>query len=207
MISESFDRFAGFAAIFAGMVGLVYSFAFIVLVVGGRAPEMGVLLSAVCLMLGGLLSSAALIAVFNRVCESTPAAAIWGVLLSLFGALGATIHGGYDLANALQPSVMRVPGLTDLPSQIDPRGLVTFGIAGIGLLVLAGLIRRSDRFPAGLGTLGYVLAALLVIIYLGRLIILDPTNLVVALPAAVTGFIVNPAWYIWLGATLLRAKS
>ena len=35
---------------------------------------------------------------------------------------------------------------------------------------------RSRAFPTALVYLGYALAALLVITYLGRLIILDPTN-------------------------------
>ena len=207
MKSASFERFAGFAAILTGIVGILYSFSFVVLVVGGKAPELGVLLSSLFLMLGGLLSSAALVAVFNRVCETDPAPAIWGMLLALIGALGSVIHGGYDLANAIHPPASNVPGLADLPSQMDPRGLLTFGIAGIGLFVLAGLIRRSDHFPKSLGTLGYGLAVLLVVIYLGRLIILSPTNPVVAVLILVTGFIVNPAWYIWLGTALLRNQG
>ena len=206
MKSTSYNRFAGFSAIFAGIVGFIYSFAFIVLLVGGKSPALGAILSAACLMLGGLLSSAALVAVFNRVCESSPEAAIWGMLLSIFGAVGATIHGGYDLANAIQPPATVVPGLLGLPSQIDPRGLLTFGIAGVGLLVLSGLIRRSNRLPSGLGRLGIVLGVLLVIVFLGRLIILSPTNPLVAIPAVLTGFIANPIWYIWLGVSLLRIK-
>ncbi len=206
MKPESFARAAGISAILAGVVGILYSFSFVVLVVMGRAPELGVLLSSLFLMLGGLLSSAALVAVFNLVCETNPAPAIWGVLLAIFGALGSVIHGGYDLANAIHPPASNLPALADLPSQIDPRGLLTFGIAGMGLLVLAGLMRQNDHLPKNLGTLGYVLAVLLIVIYLGRLIILSPTNPVVAVLIVVTGFIVNPAWYIWLGLALVREQ-
>jgi hypothetical protein len=204
MKPESFEHAAGLSAILAGIVGILYSFSFVVLVVMGRAPELGVLLSSLFLMLGGLLSSAALVAVFNRVCETNPAPAIWGVLLAIIGALGSVIHGGYDLANAIHPPESNIPSLANLPSQIDPRGLLTFGVAGIGLFVLSWLIRQNDHFPNGLGTLGYVLAVLLVVIYLGRLIILSPTNPVVAVLVVVTGFVVNPAWYIWLGLALRR---
>ena len=203
----TFKRVAGYAAILAGVVGILYSFSFVVLVVGGKAPALGVLLSSLFLMLGGLLSSAALVAIFNLVCETNPAPAIWGMLLALIGALGSVIHGGYDLANAIHPPASNVPSLADLPSQIDPRGLLTFGVAGLGLFVLASLIARSDHFPKRLGMLGYALAILLVVIYLGRLIILSPTNPVVAVLVVVTGFIVNPAWYIWLGLALLRVQA
>ncbi len=202
---SSFNQLAGYAAILAGIAGLVYSYAFIVLVVGGKAPGLGILLSSLCLLAGGLLSSAALTAVFNQACESSPAEAIWGLLLTLFAAFGSAIHGGYDLANAIQPPAS-TPGLADLPNAVDPRGLLTFGVAGLGLLVLAGLIRRSEILPQSLGILGQILALLLVLIYLGRLIILSPTNPLVAVPAILTGFVLNPVWYVWLGIALLRAK-
>jgi hypothetical protein len=143
MKQTSFERFAGVCAILAGIIGILYAFAFIVLVVQGRAPGLGVLLSSFFLMLAGLLSSAALVAVFNRAYEVELAPAIWGMLLSFTGVLGSAIHGGYDLANVIHPPAPNLPGLADLPSQVDPRGLLTFGVTGIGLFVLAGLIRRS----------------------------------------------------------------
>ena len=207
MKSESFEHSAGISAIAAGIVGILYSFSFIVLVVGGRAPDLGVLFSSLFLMLGGLLSSAAIVAVFNRVSETGPALGIWGLMLALIGQLGAVIHGGYDLANAIHPPASNVSSVGDLASQIDPRGLLTFGLTGIGLFVLASLIRRSDQLPKRLGAMGYLLAGLLVVIYLGRLIILSPTNPVVAALIVVTGLVVNPAWYIWLGRALLRYQK
>ena len=45
---------------------------------------------------------------------------------------------------------------------------------------------------------------LLIVVYLGRLIILTPTNLLVAIPAAVTGLALSPIFYIWLGIHLRR---
>ena len=41
----------------------------------------------------------------------------------------------------------------------------------------ASLISRSGALPRGLGVLGYVLGALLVVIYLGRLIVLEASNI------------------------------
>src|SRR5207247_1037109 len=83
-------------------------------------------------------------------------------------------------------------------------GLLTFGCAGLSLFGLSCRLTRSPHFPRALGYLGYVLAALLVIIYLARLIILSPSNPAVLLPAALAGFIVNPAWYVWLGLVLWK---
>jgi hypothetical protein len=48
---------------------------------------------------------------------------------------------------------------------------------------------------------------LLVALYLGRLIILDPTSPVILVPALLNGFLVNPALYIWLGLALLRGRN
>jgi hypothetical protein len=151
-------------------------------------------------MLGGLLSVAALVAVYERLRETDAAFALLALLLGVAGALGAAVHGGYDLANAFNPP----PSLPDLPNPVDPRGLLTFGAAGIALFVVAWLIVRGGRFPRGLAYLAYLSAVLLVALYLGRLIVLDPASPVIVLPAQLNGFLVNPALYIWLGLALLR---
>lgn len=62
----------------------------------------------------------------------------------------------------------------------------------------------ADALRGMLCTLGALVGVLLVIVYLGRLIILTPTNPLVAVPAALTGLILSPAFYIWLGLELRR---
>ena len=59
--SGSFDRFAGICAILAGIAGLLYAISFVVLKNG--------MLSALFLMLGGLLSTLVLTAVYLRLTE------------------------------------------------------------------------------------------------------------------------------------------
>ena len=196
MQSTSFERFAGLCAILAGLVGFLYSTAFII--VSRSRPELGGLLSALFLMLGGLLTSAALVAVYTRLRETDAAFALWALLLGLAGTLGSAIHGGYDLANAINPP----DTIPNLPNQVDPRGLLTFGIAGLAIFVVAWLVGRGGQFPKGLGYLGYLLAVLLVVLYLGRLIVLQATSPVIVVPALLAGFLVNPIWYIWLGLAL-----
>jgi hypothetical protein len=124
-----------------------------------------------------------------------------GLLLSVSAALGSAIHGGYDLANALHPPTS--PN-SDLPNAIDPRGLLTFGMAGLGLFTLSLLMNRESSFPKRLVYLGYVSAALMIVLYLGRLIILEATNLAIVVPALLEGFIVNPLWYVWLGRSFTK---
>ncbi len=187
-MKTSFEKFAGWSAMLAGISGFLYSVSFIVL--------RNELLSSLFLMLGGLFSTAALTALYQRLRETESGFALFGFLLSLSGALGSAIHGGYNLANAIHPPAVDLAGL---PNAIDPRGLLTFGVAGLGLFILSWLVTQDLSFPKGLVYLGYLSATLMIVLYLGRLIILEATNLAIVIPALLEGFIVNPLWYLWLG--------
>jgi hypothetical protein len=195
-VRSSFDRVAGICGIAGSIVGLGYAIAFVVL----RDP----LLSALFLMAGGLLMSVVLPAIVARLGEVDADWARLALLFGVVGAIGAAIHGGYDLANALHPPM--TPN-ADLPNAVDPRGLLTFGIAGLGTLVIGTLMMRSAHFPRGLCYLGFVLAALLIALYLGRLIILDAAHPLIVIPAIISGFLVNPLWNLWLGLSLLRGAG
>src|SRR2546430_5272779 len=93
--SLAFERFAGVCALIVGIGGLLYAISFIIL--------KGALLSDLFLMLGGLFSTAVLVALYNRLRETDAAFALWGLLLSIAAALGSAIHGGYDFSNVLYP--------------------------------------------------------------------------------------------------------
>ncbi|MBI4550814.1 MAG: hypothetical protein HY710_00955 [Candidatus Latescibacteria bacterium] len=202
-MSTSFERFAGVCAILTGLAGFCYSIAFIV--VARTDPELGRLLSGLFLLVGGLLSSPVLVALYHRLRETDDAFALWAMLLGILGAAGSMMHGGYDLANAINPPAgLLTTMLADLPSQANPRGLFTFGLVGVARFVIASLIRRSERFPHSLGVLGYVSTVLLLVLYLGRLIILDPANPVIVVAALLEGFLINPLWYLWIGLVLKR---
>ena len=200
--AAGFDRFGGICAVLAGVGGLLYAIAFVI--VSRSAPALGGLLSALFLTLNGLLGTSVFTTLYQRLRAANATAALWALLLGSVGALGAAIHGGYDLANAINPPATLN---ADLPSQIDPRGLLTFGVAGIALLVNAWLIGQDGSFPRGFGYLTYVLGALLLVIYLARLVILSPTNPALLVPVLLSGFLVNPAWYVWLGWMLIRGRT
>jgi hypothetical protein len=201
MNTTSFEGLAGLCAILAGLGGLLYSLSFLVL-------KDATLLIALFLMLGGILTTAVMTGLYQRLREVDAAFALWGFVLGVTGALGAAIHGAYDLANAINPPKADVLAANNLPSQLDPRGLMTFGVAGLGVFVLAWLMGRSRAFPMGLSYVGMLLGVLSVVIYLVRLIILDPSaSPLIPIALGLTGFLVNPAWYIWLGLTLLRAPA
>jgi hypothetical protein len=206
MRSNAFDRFAGVCAILTGIAILLYAISFVV--IARSAPELGAKLSAFFLLLNGLLATVPIVALYTRFQESDGPFALWALLLGMVGALGAAVHGGYDLANAINPpaglSTELTAALVTLPNQVDPRGLLTFGVSAIAVLVFARLMGPSSGFPNALKIVGYLLAVLLGWLYLGRLVILDPTNPLLVVPVLLAGFIVNPLWYLWLGIVLQR---
>jgi hypothetical protein len=199
MKSTSFDQLGGATAIVAGIVGFLYAVSFVVL--------QDQLLYSLFLTLLGMFAFAALIAVYYRVRDTDAAYALLALLFGLVGAAGTAIHGGYDLANAINPPGNLPAGVADLPSQVDPRGLLVFGFTGIGLLVFAWLITRTASFPKSLGYLGYLSAILFIVLYVGRLIVLNPANPIILVPVLLDGFIVSPLFYLWLGVALRRESA
>ena len=194
------ERFAGLCAILAGLSGFLYSISFVFLKNG--------LLLALFLMLGGLFATVVLTALYRRVqtVEATLARLAW--ILGIVGAFGAIIHGGYDLANAINPPAPNFAlAIASLPSSIDPRGLLTFGVAGISFLCFAWLIGRSASFSSSMSYLTYLLGILLVVLFISRLIILDTRNPLIVIVGSLSGFIANPLWYLWLGTTLLQGNK
>ncbi len=189
-----FDRWAGWAALLAVVASLVYTVAFVVL--------KNDLLAALGLVAGGLLSAAALFAVYERVRSAGPLATL-GLVLALAGTLGAALHGAYDLANVLHPEAA---GTLGGPFPADPRGFLTFGVAGLGVLALSWAGMSSARLPRNLLWLGMLFGVVLVVIYLGRLIVLDANSMLVLGPAVV-GAVLSPIWYGWLGYLLLQGRA
>jgi hypothetical protein len=197
--SKTFERFAGNCALVLGVGGLAYSVAFVVaLRTGSRAA---VTSAALFLFAGGLLSTAVMVGLHQRLRAADEGFARWAMLLGVVGSVGTAIHGAYDLAKIVGPPTLP----TEIPNPVDPRGVLTFGVTGLAVLLFAALIRRGGGLPRGLGMLGALAGILLVLVYLGRLLIFDPNHPALLGAAAVLGFAVNPAWFIWLGVSLRRA--
>lgn len=181
----------------AAVAGFLYSIFF---VLSSRSVSFAGGWAAFFLLVGGVLGASALLGLYERLAGSGGGYALWAIVFGVTAAIAATLHGGFDLAEAVHPSSQANP----FPSQVDPRGLGTFGFAGIALLAFAYLILRDTSFPRGLGYLGYLSGVLLLLTYVGRLIVLTPSSPAVLGPAAIEGFIVNPLWYVWLGFALRR---
>src|SRR5207302_5423969 len=139
--SSSFDIFAGWCAVLAGIVALLYAIAFVV--VRQLAPDAGAVLSSVFLALGGILGTVALTALWARFREVAPELALWAYVMGFAGAMGSAVHGGFDLADAIHPSaIVATWARGDVPSEIDPRGFLAFLAGGLALLAFSWLIVR-----------------------------------------------------------------
>jgi hypothetical protein len=189
-MSGSFDRFAGWSSILAGVAGIGYALAFVVLKEANLAAQL--------LTLAPLFAVAGLVAVFERVRSIDSGSATLALALGAFGSLAASSHGVYDLSNVLHPPA----AVPDVPFPVDPRGYGTFALTGLAVLILAGLAGRASDLPSWVAPLGLVLGIFLVLTFLARLIVLDANSVLVLLPALVSGLL-SPLFFLLLGAWLL----
>lgn len=194
MKTTTFDKFASICAILAGLAGFAYLAFFFVL----KNPA--ALAPALSLLLVGLLSSAALVAVYQHVRQVEAGFALWGFLLGIGGAAGAAIHAAFDIANNFQPPATPF----DYASPIDPRGFLTFAVAGLAAIILGWLIVRGEVFTRALGYFGVLSGILLVALYVAYMIILNALNPIVLVLVVLSG-LAQPIWYIWLGVALRRS--
>lgn len=189
----SFSSISGSLGMLAGICGLLYLVAFLIT----RDPSG---LAASLLLMGvGVGASALIVALYQRLRIVDAGFALWGCLLALAGAGGATVHGAFDLANNLHP-----PGITDASlSAIDPRGFLTFCIAGLGTIIMSWLLLRGAVLAQAVALLGIVSGVLLIALYVAFLVLLDPGNpLIIALVVA-TG-VVQPVWNLSAGWLIWR---
>lgn len=198
----SFEKWAGIDSILTGLSAFLYAYSFII--ISRSNPEQGAILSSIFLTLTGFFSVKVFVELYQRLRKIDESWAFWTLIFALVGAFGSAIHGGYDLANAINPPLENTPSLASLPSQVDPRGLLTFGVAGVGLGVFSWMITKSKEFPKNLGLVGVLSATLMLVLYFGRLIVLNPTDPIIVWPALINGFVLGPLFYIWLGSVLLK---
>src|SRR5438270_205131 len=97
----------------AGLSWLAYAYFFVI------AKDN--LMSSLFLTLGGLFTIKVFTALYHMLKGADEGFAVTILVLGVAGALGTMVHGGYDLANAINP-ISNVNA--SLPSSVDPRGLM-----------------------------------------------------------------------------------
>src|SRR5438105_4057769 len=190
----SFQKFAGACGVLAGIAGLLYLALFILL----KNPS--ALLPSLALLAVGVLAAAVNVALYLRLRAVDEGFALWGLLLGAAGAGGAAVHAAFDVATNLQPPSTAL----ELPSAVDPRGFLTFAIAGLAAIVFSWLIVRSGLLPRTLGYLGILAGIVLILLYVAYLVILNATNPAVVL-LVLAAAILHAVWSLWPGVVVVRA--
>jgi MFS family permease len=198
-MTRSFQRFAGWSALAAAAAGVTFTIAFSVVVREGDRWAKWV--SAVALAGGGLVAIPVFIALYALLREREPEFAFLGVLIGTVGALATATHGGFDVAGL---SKRIEPDLSTVPNFVDPRGFATFGLMALALLVFGVIGLRTGGLDRTVARVAALAAALLVVLYVGRLTVLDPEANVIKATALISGLIVNPAFFLLFARSLLQ---
>ncbi len=77
-------------------------------------------------------------------------------------------------------------------------------VSSRGAVSAAILFGGGGGLPRGIGQLAAVLAVLLLFVFAMRLTVLNPDDAIVVVPAGLTGFVLSPIYYAWLGISLRR---
>jgi hypothetical protein len=199
MASPAFDRTASSMAYLSAAIALAYSLSFGYYVQEG--DRWAQYTSSGLLMAGGLVGLPVLVAIYLRVRSVDEGFAIVGLVVAAAAALGSVLHGAHDIAVFANPEV--VTGSADYPNFADPRGFSTFALFGLGMLVLAAMCHGA-RFPKPVPALGALTGVLAVIVYIGRVTVLDPKRWWVAIAAVGAGVIGVPVWNVLVARALRR---
>jgi hypothetical protein len=153
---------------------------------------------------GGLVTVPVVIALYALLREREPEFAFLGVLLGTVGALATAAHGAFDAAG-LSKTVK--PDLSNVPNFVDPRGFATFGLSALALLVFGVIGLRTGGLDRTVARIAVLAAVLLVVLYVGRLTVLDPEANVIKATALISGLIVNPAFFLLFARSLLQTTA
>jgi hypothetical protein len=199
-MTDSYRRFAGLAALATAAAGVVFTVTFAIAVREG--DRWALWASSIALVAGGLAAIPVIVALADQLGAREPQFARLGLVLGLAASVGSALHGAWDTAVLSHPV-----GRTDVPSYTDPRGFATFALTALAFLVFGWLIVRGTDIPRSVGRLALLAAVLLLVVYFGRLIVLNPKRPAIKWVAVVSGLVVIPAFYVaYARALLTRAR-
>jgi len=201
---DPFGKFGGVSAILVGVLSILFA-AFWAL--ERRPVPMAPYGKWLTFALSGLFSSAAYVALYERVKSSSPGYALWGLVLGVAASFAILIHGGFETllfhktvqAEGGRRAIFTAAKL--VPSQVDPTGLATFFVVGIVSFVFSWLILQSGTLPGVFGRLGIANGVLLWTVFVASAA--DIRWLVLA-SGGLTLIVVGPIWWIWLGSLLMK---
>jgi hypothetical protein len=202
MTSPLFDRTASWMAYLSAAVALAYSVSFGYYVREG--DRWAQYTSSGLLIAGGIVGLPVLVALYLRVRHVDEGFAIVALVIALAAALGSVLHGAHDVAMFAHPD--KVATSVDYPNFTDPRGFSTFALFGLGMIVLAAM-SRAAALPKPIALVGALTGVLAVVVYIGRVTVVDPKRWWVAIAAIGAGVVGVPVWNVLVGRALRAGRA
>lgn len=221
MDDRTFDRMAATGGFAVAGLSIIYAIAFLGITPAAQreadvdafyrsylADPTGARIASTCLLLSGLAVGPAVVALARRCAGTAPAAMAWIAIVGVVGGLATAAHGltnligvdelAGDFASGDAATRAAVAVAHATPSQVDPRGLATFFVAGLVALVL-GLALRSDN--ERLGLLGVVLGCDMVVLFVATAVGIGS---LVLLTGGLASVVLGPIWWVSVGRLLWR---
>ena len=190
-VDRAFSRRAGFQAYLIAGLSLAYAFVFLGFVRGHPADHSSAAVAWALLAAGGLATTIAVVSASSRVNGD---ASRWLIAVGVGYALLSAAHGTF----AAIAEVQGVPANDVSPT--DPRGLASFGLAGLWVLTLGFEIRSGNSsLPSGLGWLAIANGLVLIALFFATVAASEGLILVTG---PLTAIILGPAFWIWTGRAL-----
>ena len=204
-MTPTFTRFARGAALVSALAGLTYTVTFVVVVQQGS--EWAKWSSSTALLIGALAALPTFCGAFFAVATREREFALVALLLGVAGALGSATHAAYDLAVLANPPAGGLGAAADLPFAADPRGFATFALVGLSLALFGWLGVRTGALPAAVVVLAEAAGLALLVVFVGRLTVLDPRSGLLRPLTALSGFVLNPALLVAFAFGLFRPAA
>lgn len=199
-MNNNFDRYGSLAATLTGVLSIVYAVLFLFVT---RVNEYTGTLGS-WIVLGGtaFFAIAAYVALYQRFREREPGFSLYALLLSGMAAFAMLQHGAFEAIEMVRRG--SVSSALGAPSQVDPAGLATFAVVGVGAFLWGWMILRTGIFPRNLAYVGILNAVLLVILFFATVF---GSQTIILISGGLTSVIVGPLWWIWVGRTLASNKQ
>jgi hypothetical protein len=193
MVDAMFRRTASWCAFGIAALSLLYAVVYLGLV---RPDPTNTTASAFAngfIGLSGILATFAVVAVGDKV---GGAAGRWIRVVGVGWALLSAAHGVFSAVSDIQ-------GLpTGDLSATDPRGLATFGLAGLWSIVLGLTIRSGTSFPRGLGLVALVNGVDLLVLFFATA---TGAGALVLVTGGLASVILGPLQWAWIGRAMIEA--
>ncbi len=223
MDDKSFQRFGGLCAIGAAVASFAFALALFLSSRGAGSAAPAIISQRAdapaanwLMVISGLLTTAAVAALYMRLREAGGAWALWGTSLGILGGAMTAAHFMWDALRiptlrwlfqrdeALQPTLR---ALSYQPNPVDPRGLGSLLLMGIFVLIASRLILQSGLLPRVVGQVGILEGILLLVLFVVGLsrTLTEMGQLRIGLAALAIGS-VGPLWWLLVGRELLAGN-